>query len=434
MVDPALATRRSSDRRSVRVVWSVTPPRHTHSSWDVRKQRWPLTGRRRSDPRGPGAVIRLAAHPSASCRAAPRRMRAGVQTCDRDGGAATRVRRRPQGGPRHRPRGRPRRGLRLPRAQRGGQDDDGPDARHAAASRPAGTRTSPASTSPRSRRQVRRRIGVALQEAALDLLMTGRELMELQATLHGIPRRTVAAARRGADRARRALARRPSAASATYSGGMRRRLDLAMALIHEPEVLFLDEPTTGLDPTSRTTLWDEVRRLRDEGTTVFLTTQYLEEADQLADRVGIIDRGQLVAEGTPAALKAEVGSPAPGHHAAGARRRMPSRPRRAVAPFGRPARDDARRCHVSLRVDDGAAAIAAGRARARRGGLRGRRARARAADARRRLRSRRPAHRLEGAETAPAVEPEPEAERRSPRERPDVDRGRLPGPGPPDAA
>src|SRR4029079_5026866 len=93
------------------------------------------------------------------------------------------------------------------------------------------------------------------------------------------------------------------------SGGSGRRLDLAMALIHEPEVLFLDEPTTGLDPTSRSTLWDEVRRLRDEGTTVFPTTHYLEEADQVADRVGIIDHGRIVAEGTPAALKAEAGSP-----------------------------------------------------------------------------------------------------------------------------
>src|SRR3712207_4169654 len=90
---------------------------------------------------------------------------------------------------------------------------------------------------------------------------------------------------------------------------MRRRLDLAMALIHRPEVLFLDEPTTGLDPASRMTLWEEVRRLRDEGTTVFLTTQYLEEADQLADRVGIISAGKIVAEGTPAELKAQVGVP-----------------------------------------------------------------------------------------------------------------------------
>src|SRR3954467_1358149 len=155
---------------------------------------------------------------------------------------------------------------------------------------------------------VRKRIGVALQEAALDLLMTGRELMELQATLHGIPRRTVAA--RAADLIERVgLSQAAERRVGTYSGGMRRRLDLAMALIHAPEVLFLDEPTTGLDPTSRITLWDEVRRLRDEGTTVFLTTQYLEEADQLADRVGIISGGRIVAEGTPAALKAAVDSP-----------------------------------------------------------------------------------------------------------------------------
>jgi len=156
--------------------------------------------------------------------------------------------------------------------------------------------------------QVRKRIGVALQEAALDMLMTGRELMELQATLHQIPARDVR------DRAddligRVGLSQAAERRVATYSGGMRRRLDLAMALIHEPEVLFLDEPTTGLDPTSRTTLWDEVRRLKAEGTTVFLTTQYLEEADQLADRVGIIADGLIVAEGTPAVLKAEIGLP-----------------------------------------------------------------------------------------------------------------------------
>jgi ABC-2 type transport system ATP-binding protein len=90
---------------------------------------------------------------------------------------------------------------------------------------------------------------------------------------------------------------------------MRRRLDLGSALVHEPRVLVLDEPTTGLDPVSRASIWDEVRRLNDEGTTVFLTTQYLEEADQLADRVGIISGGLMAAEGTPEALKAEVGVP-----------------------------------------------------------------------------------------------------------------------------
>jgi ABC-2 type transport system ATP-binding protein len=160
----------------------------------------------------------------------------------------------------------------------------------------------------REARAVRASIGVALQEAALDPLMTGRELVRLQATLQGIP---------GAEGRRRAddLLERVDLADAAdrrvgaYSGGMRRRLDLAAALVHEPRVLFLDEPTTGLDPVSRKTIWEEVRALNEEGTTVFLTTQYLEEADQLADNVGIIDSGEIVAEGTPEALKAEIGSP-----------------------------------------------------------------------------------------------------------------------------
>ena len=155
---------------------------------------------------------------------------------------------------------------------------------------------------------VRRAIGVALQEAALDPLMTGRELIRLQATLHGL------ASGEGARRAEALLGRVGLSQAAdrrvgTYSGGMRRRLDLASALVHEPRVLFLDEPTTGLDPASRAAIWNEVRALNDEGTTVFLTTQYLEEADQLADRVGIIDRGGMVAEGTPEVLKSEVGRP-----------------------------------------------------------------------------------------------------------------------------
>ena len=156
--------------------------------------------------------------------------------------------------------------------------------------------------------EVRKRIGVALQEAALDQLMTGRELMELQATLHGIPAKDVRG--RADDLIRRVgLTEARDRRVGTYSGGMRRRLDLAMALIHDPEVLFLDEPTTGLDPVSRLTLWEEVRRLKGEGTTVFLTTQYLEEADQLADRVAIISSGKIVADGTPAELKSQVGIP-----------------------------------------------------------------------------------------------------------------------------
>jgi ABC-2 type transport system ATP-binding protein len=157
-------------------------------------------------------------------------------------------------------------------------------------------------------RAVRASIGVALQEAALDPLMTGRELIRLQATLQGLP------GAEGRRRAERLLERVDLVAAAdrrvgTYSGGMQRRLDLAAALVHEPRVLFLDEPTTGLDPVSRKTIWEEVRALNDEGTTVFLTTQYLEEADQLADNVGIIDSGRIVAEGTPESLKSQIGNP-----------------------------------------------------------------------------------------------------------------------------
>jgi len=156
--------------------------------------------------------------------------------------------------------------------------------------------------------QVRRSIGVALQEAALDPLMTGRELLQLQGALHGIRRAEAK------QRAEELLERVDLVAAAdrllnTYSGGMRRRLDLAMALVHRPSVLFLDEPTTGLDPVSRSSLWTELRKLNDEGTTIFLTTQYLEEAEQLADRVGIIDHGKLVAEGTPQELGRLVGEP-----------------------------------------------------------------------------------------------------------------------------
>jgi ABC-2 type transport system ATP-binding protein len=155
---------------------------------------------------------------------------------------------------------------------------------------------------------VRRAIGVALQEAALDPLMTGRELMGLQSALHAVPR-SESKQRSDALIERVGLSHAADRRVGAYSGGMRRRLDLAMALVHEPRVLFLDEPTTGLDPASRAAIWNEVRALNDEGTTVFLTTQYLEEADQLADRVGIIDHGGMVAEDTPEALKAGVGRP-----------------------------------------------------------------------------------------------------------------------------
>jgi ABC-2 type transport system ATP-binding protein len=151
----------------------------------------------------------------------------------------------------------------------------------------------------------RHRMGVALQEAGLDPRQTGRELLVLQGRLFGLSTQQASA------RAREllALVELEDAADRLikgYSGGMRRRLDLASALVHEPEVLFLDEPTTGLDPASRLTVWDEVRRINERGTTVFLTTQYLEEADQLCHQLAIIDGGVIVREGTPERLKAEL--------------------------------------------------------------------------------------------------------------------------------
>jgi ABC-2 type transport system ATP-binding protein len=155
--------------------------------------------------------------------------------------------------------------------------------------------------------RVRLQIGVALQEAALDPKQSGRELLRLQGRLYGLSKTdtetrvddlvTLVDIGDAIDRP-----------IGTYSGGMRRRLDLAAALVHNPKVLFLDEPTTGLDPVSRARVWEEVRRLNESlGMTIFLTTQYLEEADELANRVGIIDEGRLVAEGTPEELKRKVG-------------------------------------------------------------------------------------------------------------------------------
>jgi len=157
--------------------------------------------------------------------------------------------------------------------------------------------------------KVRASIGAALQEAALDPFLTGREHMTLQSALHGFGR---AERRSRGDELldRVGLMEAADRKVGGYSGGMKRRLDLALALVHRPSILFLDEPTTGLDVQSRTALWDEVSRLSSDGVTVFLTTQYLEEADVLADRVGIIDHGRIVAEGTPGALKADIGRPA----------------------------------------------------------------------------------------------------------------------------
>jgi ABC-2 type transport system ATP-binding protein len=152
---------------------------------------------------------------------------------------------------------------------------------------------------------VRRAIGVALQEAGLDARQTGRELLVLQARLFG------SSATEAAERAQELLELVDLVEAADrrikgYSGGMKRRLDLASALVHRPKVLFLDEPTTGLDPASRLTVWDEMRRINAQGTTVFLTTQYLEEADQLCNRLAIIDDGLIVREGTPQELKSQL--------------------------------------------------------------------------------------------------------------------------------
>ena len=202
---------------------------------------------------------------------------------------------------------------------------------------------------------VRAAIGAALQEAALDPHLTAREHMRLQTALHGLPREE-RISRGDALIERVGLSDAADRKVGGYSGGMKRRLDLALALVHGPRVLFLDEPTTGLDPQSRAALWDEVSRLAgQEGVTVFLTTQYLEEADQLADRVGIIDDGKIVAEGTPAALKAEIGRPSlevtPSDPAEGDRVA-----RRAASGSASGCRR--RRDALAVRLEDGAEALA----------------------------------------------------------------------------
>jgi ABC-2 type transport system ATP-binding protein len=202
--------------------------------------------------------------------------------------------------------------------------------------------------------KVRASIGAALQEAALDPLLTGRDHLRLQATLQGLQR---------SERKQRAdsLLERVGLAEAAdrkvrgYSGGMKRRLDLALALVHRPSVVFLDEPTTGLDIQSRTALWAEVARLaREEGVTVFLTTQYLEEADVLADRVGIIDHGRIVAEGTPAALKAEIGKPSV--HATPLAEDDAVRVEAVLTRFGDPVTGATR--DIAVRLRDGTAGLA----------------------------------------------------------------------------
>jgi ABC-2 type transport system ATP-binding protein len=202
--------------------------------------------------------------------------------------------------------------------------------------------------------RVRSAIGAALQEAALDNLLTGREHINLQCALHGIPR-SERRARSQELLERVGLTLAADRKVGGYSGGMKRRLDLALALAHRPTILFLDEPTTGLDPQSRSALWGEVARLaREDGVTVFLTTQYLEEADLLADRVGIIDHGHIVAEGTPAELKAQIGRPTV--EAVPADGATPEAIARILRQFGEPTGGSAK--GVSVRLEHGVSDLA----------------------------------------------------------------------------
>ena len=201
---------------------------------------------------------------------------------------------------------------------------------------------------------IRRTIGAALQEAALDDFLTGWEHIDLQGGLHGLSRAEIRS--RGEELLGRVgLTDAAGRKVGGYSGGMKRRLDLALALLHGPRVLFLDEPTTGLDPQSRSALWSEVERLaREDGVTVFLTTQYLEEADVLADRVGIIDHGHIVAEGTPSALKAEIGGVS--LEAIPANPNDKERLAASLAAFGEPAAGSPK--SVAVRLTAGAEALA----------------------------------------------------------------------------
>jgi ABC-2 type transport system ATP-binding protein len=212
----------------------------------------------------------------------------------------------------------------------------------------------------RQPKRVRTRIGYVSQLGGADELATGRENLILQGRLYGAGRaQIVPRARELADLLD--LGEFADRRVGTYSGGQRRRLDIALGIVHEPEVLCLDEPTTGLDPQSRANLWDHVRALRERGTTVFLTTHYLEEADVLCDRLMIMDHGLIVAEGTPRALKQQVAGDAivislragghdPGDH--GAQRAAPVL---RAEPYVRElTADDGQ---VRLYVDDGGTAL-----------------------------------------------------------------------------
>ena len=267
---------------------------------------------------------------------------------------------------------------------------------------------------------VKRRIGLSGQEPAVDEILSGRQNLVLFGRLNRLSRR---AAERRADEllARLGLADAADRAVKHYSGGMRRRLDLAVTLILAPRVLFLDEPTTGLDPRNRREVWAAIRELVAGGTTVLLTTQYLDEADQLADRVVVIDAGRVIAEGTPAELKARIGGDRHRRRRARGRRRGRG---------GRPGRSgDRRRGRVRGGGPPGQRPCRPPGVGAHRGGpgaggrrCRGRRHRAAAADARRRVpRAHRASHRCGGVGRRPArrrpARPTGGRRRRRPRRR-----------------
>jgi ABC-2 type transport system ATP-binding protein len=155
--------------------------------------------------------------------------------------------------------------------------------------------------------EVRKRLGLAFQTVTLDAFSTGRETLELAGRMHRLP---TAEVRRRADELLElmSLSKVARKLTGTYSGGMKRRLDLASALMHRPELLILDEPTEGLDPQSRTALWEELERINQAGTTMMLTTHYMEEADRLCRRLAIIDNGKIVIDGSPAELKRGIGA------------------------------------------------------------------------------------------------------------------------------
>ncbi|MFH8790420.1 daunorubicin resistance protein DrrA family ABC transporter ATP-binding protein [Streptomyces roseoverticillatus] len=203
----------------------------------------------------------------------------------------------------------------------------------------------------RAPRDVRRSIGVTGQSTSVDADLTGRENLRLFARLHRLDRAT-ARARADVLLDHFGLGDAADRPARTYSGGMRRRLDLAASVLTKPRVLFLDEPTTGLDPASRGAIWDAVRELTEHGTTVLLTTQYLEEADQLADEVVLVDDGRAAVRGTPAQLKARLGAHAEvvvaeGAALAGAAAVL------ARLTGGRPALDPARRSANAVTTDPG---------------------------------------------------------------------------------